>query len=144
MSSLIKADGGEMNRMANSSNPFQGNSRRVVCCCSAGLLRSPTAAVVLNTEMGWNTRSCGLEDNFAPIKLDKTLAYWADMFVVMTDEHKEMLERKLEGFGFKPTEFEIKVLGIEDSFRYMDPELIGKIVKWAKSLTSHTVDDTTN
>lgn len=49
-----------MNRIANASNKFQGSYKRVLCVCSAGLLRSPTAALVLSKDpYNFNTRACG-------------------------------------------------------------------------------------
>ena len=47
------------NRLGNSRNIYQGKDKRVLCVCSAGLLRSPTAANVLHKEFGYNTRACG-------------------------------------------------------------------------------------
>ena len=50
-----------MNRIANSTNPFQKDYKRVLCVCSAGLLRSPTAAYVLSqAPYNYNTRAAGL------------------------------------------------------------------------------------
>ena len=55
-----------MNRLANSSNRYQGEYKRVLCVCSAGLLRSPTAALVLSQEpYNFNTRAAGLDEAFA-------------------------------------------------------------------------------
>ena len=39
-----------LNQLANINNPYQGKSKKVLCLCSAGLLRSPTAANVLHRE----------------------------------------------------------------------------------------------
>ena len=71
------------NRLYNCKNPYQGDAKKVLCVCSAGLLRSPTAAVVLNREYGYNTRACGTEVGHALIPLDETLMHWADEIVVM-------------------------------------------------------------
>ncbi len=35
------------NRWGNIDNPYQGSAKKVLCVCSAGMLRSPTAANVL-------------------------------------------------------------------------------------------------
>ena len=40
----------KMNRLANTQNKYQGKYKKVLCVCSAGLLRSPTAALVLSQE----------------------------------------------------------------------------------------------
>ena len=48
------------------SNPYQGDYHKVLCVCSAGCLRSPTAAVVLAQEpFNFNTRSAGVYDGMA-------------------------------------------------------------------------------
>lgn len=57
------------NRKWNAKNPHQGNFERVLCVCSAGLLRSPTVAVVM-AQHGFNTRAAGLEKDFALIPVD--------------------------------------------------------------------------
>lgn len=110
----------EMNRIANCGNPFQGKSKKVLCVCSAGLLRSPTAAEVLSREpFGFNTRAAGLVKQFALIPVDEVLLAWADEIVCMEIEHVEILREKTE----KP----IICLEIEDSFRFRDPKLIKAI-----------------
>ena len=106
------------NRIHNSSNPFQGKYKKVLCVCSAGLLRSPTAALVLSQEpYNYNTRAVGLESDFALIPLDRVHLEWADEIVCMTrDQEQDLLQMKSN----KP----IKCLGITDSYAYRDPELI--------------------
>ena len=71
-----------MNRLANSSNRWQGKYKRVLCICSAGLLRSPTAAFVLSQEpYNYNTRAAGLTKEFALIPVDEVLLNWAQEVV---------------------------------------------------------------
>ena len=63
-----------MNRLANTHNHYQGDAKRVLCVCSAGLLRSPTAAFVLSQEpFGFNTRAAGIAEDFALIVVDDVL-----------------------------------------------------------------------
>lgn len=108
-----------MNRLANCSNRFQGDYKRVLCVCSAGLLRSPTAALVLSQEpYNFNTRAAGIVPQFALIPVDRVLLEWADEIVCMTSEQAEEIRPRLE------EEKPIIVLGIDDDFRYRDPELI--------------------
>lgn len=103
------------NRLHNCTNPYQGKTKKVLCVCSAGLLRSPTAAVVLNREYGYNTRACGIEPSFALIPFDEVLAHWADEIVVMEPYQ----------VGLVPERYKDKVLclNIRDSFEYMNEEL---------------------
>lgn len=103
------------NRLHNCTNPYQGDTKKVLCVCSAGLLRSPTAAVVLNREYDYNTRACGVDREYALIPIDGVLCDWADEIVVM---EKWMVDYVEEAFNSK-----IMVLGVPDKYAYMDPLL---------------------
>lgn len=112
----------EMNRIFTSKNGYQGSYKKVLCCCSAGILRSPTAALVLaQNPYGYNTRACGLEESFALIPFDKVLAGWADEIVVMTKQHRAVAKMYLEEWGMEKT---IVCLNIQDDFEYRDPQLM--------------------
>jgi predicted protein tyrosine phosphatase len=104
------------NRLSNVQNPYQGAYKRVLCVCSAGLLRSPTAAVVLSQPpYNFNTRAAGLSREYALIAVDEFLLHWADEIVCMTSEQEIELKSKTN----KP----IKCLNIEDNFAYRSPDL---------------------
>lgn len=106
-----------MNRLANCHNHFQGSYKKVLCVCSAGLLRSPTAALVLSQEpFNFNTRAAGLDENFALIPVDKVLLEWCDEIVCMTQLQETILQSKTK----KP----IKCLEIPDNYAYRDKNLI--------------------
>jgi len=118
-----------MNRLGNAKNPYQGEFKKVLCICSAGLLRSPTAALVLSQEpFGYNTRAAGIEPDFALVIVDEVLIEWADEFVCMTKEQEEKLRKivpkKDDGTSTKP----IFCLNIPDNFGYRDPKLM-KMIK---------------
>lgn len=109
-----------MNRLANSQNPYQGKHKRVLCVCSAGLLRSPTAAYVLSQDpYNFNTRAAGLTPEFALVPVDRVLLHWAQEIVCM-DQRQEVQLRLLLGDEEKP----IVVLGVPDNYGYRDPDLI--------------------
>lgn len=109
-----------MNRLANVGNRFQGSSKRVLCVCSAGLLRSPTAAVVLSQKpFSFNTRAAGLYEEFALVPVDEVLIEWADEIVCMETDHEKILQ--------KMTDKPIRCLKIPDRFFYMDEELVEMI-----------------
>lgn len=113
----------EMNRIHNSRNPYQGSSKRVLCVCSAGLLRSPTAAKILGEEpYNYNTRAAGAEESYALIPVDRVLINWADEIVCMTAQHRDMLFSKFPELraGVGPT---VEVLNINDDYAYNDPDL---------------------
>lgn len=108
-----------MNRLGNSKNPYQGELKKVLCVCSAGLLRSPTAAWVLsNPPFNFNTRACGYNDEYALVVLDEVLLHWADEVVVM-DRKQETVVRDL--FKYKGP---VHVLDVPDNYGYRDPELV--------------------
>lgn len=111
-----------MNRLANSNNRYQGSYKRVLCVCSAGLLRSPTAAWVLSNEpYNYNTRAAGLDEEFALIPVDRVLLEWADEIVVQNAKQAEEIRSRLE------EEKPIVVLGIPDSYAYRDEKLVSLI-----------------
>lgn len=115
-----------MNRLANSSNRFQGPAKRVLCVCSAGLLRSPTTANVLHQEHGFNTRAAGASKEYALIPIDAVLIEWAEEIVwveqaVYDDawrDYKDVLKHKRN-----------IVLAIPDMYEWGDPELKAIISK---------------
>ena len=111
-----------MNRIGNSKNEFQGKFKRVLCVCSAGLLRSPTAAFVLSQEpYNYNTRAAGLEELFALVVVDSVLLYWADEIVCMSQKQKEELEIRVKVLKLN---IPVICLDIIDGYAYRDPELI--------------------
>ena len=124
-----------MNRLGNAGNFNQGDYKKVLAVCSAGLLRSPTTAVVLSQEpYNYNTRAAGLVESYALVPVDQVLLYWADEVVCMTLDQKKELENKLKDLGYsKP----VICLEIEDSFAYRDPQLVKNIKKsYDKALKS--------
>lgn len=105
------------NRLANSNSPFQGSYKKVLAVCSAGLLRSPTTALILSQEpYNFNTRAAGLDKDYALIPVDEVLLHWADEVVCMTGEQAVELK--------KLTDKPIKCLNIQDSFDYRSPKLV--------------------
>ena len=108
------------NRVYNSGNPNQGQYKKVLCVCSAGLLRSPTAAMVLASDpYNFNTRAVGVDADHALIPIDEVHLGWADEVVVMDQYQMKLIYAMFPDFNG-----EIIVLDIPDRFRYRDPELI--------------------
>lgn len=113
-----------MNRLGNCNNRFQNSAkyRRVVCVCSAGLLRSPTAAVVLSQEpWNHNTRAVGLVPEFALVPMDQVLLEWAQEFVCMTQEQADSVSDMLTQLHMTTP---VTCLDIPDNFAYRDPVLM--------------------
>lgn len=115
------------NRLHNATNPYQGTAKKVLCVCSAGLLRSPTTAKVLAEEYGYNTRSCGADPSFALIPLDQVLVHWADEIVCMDEGQKLVVEGLL---ALLDEDKDVLVLNLPDRYGYNDPELVGLIKKY--------------
>lgn len=105
-----------LNRLANCRNSYQGKWKKVLCVCSAGLLRSPTAALVLSQPpFEFNTRAAGLSTEYALITVDKVLVEWADEIVCMTPTQASIMRAGTD----KP----VICLHIEDDYEYRDPKL---------------------
>lgn len=116
---------GKMNRLALISNPYQGKTKKVLCVCSAGLLRSPTAAVVLSQEpFNFNTRAAGIATDYALVPVDEVLLSWADEIVCMEAWHSTEIYGMLH--KLKITK-KVTNLNIEDSYGYRDPILMQAI-----------------
>jgi predicted protein tyrosine phosphatase len=124
----------DMNRMYNAKNPYQKDFKKVLCVCSAGLLRSPTTAVVLAGEpFNYNTRAVGIDEGHALIPISDVLVHWADEIVVMNEDIRNRIEASYPKFSG-----DIINLDIEDNYAYRDKELIERINVqyrvWAKKI----------
>lgn len=108
-----------MNRMANVKNPFQGDAKKVLCVCSAGLLRSPTAAYILNRAHGYNTRAVGHAEEYALILIDDAMLYWADEVVCVHMDVLLELDYMFEGSKIWKA-VDVVTLSIPDKYEYGD------------------------
>lgn len=109
------------------SNQYQGEMLRFLFVCSAGMLRSPTAANVA-TSLGYNARSCGSAE-YALIPISVNLVHWADkIFFVEENNFHQSLEAF---FGDNETQELLKkkavVWEIEDNYNFNDPWLITRV-----------------
>lgn len=120
-----------MNRLGNAFNPYQGKEKKVLCLCSAGLLRSPTMANVLHQEYGFNTRSAGVAHEYALIPVDEVLLMWADEIVcaeqsVANRLHDYIADNVKNAEEVLPN---ITVLNIPDKYTWNHPELRDIIIE---------------
>ncbi len=107
------------------SNKYQGYFDRVLCVCSAGILRSATAAHILaGKPFNCNTRNVGTA-GYALIPVTEDLIQWADYIICMEPEHEIYIRNKMIEWGYKKP---IMTLDIEDIYEYRDPKLI-KLIK---------------
>lgn len=116
-----------MNQLHNARNPHQGSYKRVLTVCSAGLLRSPTAAWLLSQPpYGYNTRAAGIDHGHALIPVNVVLLSWADEIVTMEPwmavEVQKQLKTVLGGADKK-----VIALDIADVHPYRDPLLVEEI-----------------
>lgn len=102
------------------NNPYQGDDKKVLFVCSAGLLRSATAARIYARK--YNTRAAG-SASYALIPLSDNLVVWADEIVFVSGHNyfEACANYNFEEFlGGK----KIRILDIPDDFEHMHPELI--------------------
>lgn len=99
-------------------NQYQGDNKRVVFVCSAGILRSATGARLYAHK--YNTRCAGTED-YALIPLTGNLLIWADE-VVFVHEYNYLGAAKQ--FDLDAYNYTIKCLNIEDEYDHMQDELV--------------------
>jgi predicted protein tyrosine phosphatase len=119
----------ETQREFVAQNPAQGDFKRVLCVCTGGILRSPTAAWILSNEpYNFNTRSAGVKD-FALIQADSHLIGWADEIVCMEPSHETAILKMFNRSEHYPKDEcpPIKVLGIPDIYDFREPALIARI-----------------
>lgn len=108
-------------------NKYQGNAARYLFVCSAGMLRSPTAASVADS-LWYNSRSCGSATH-ALIPISVNLIHWAHkIFFMEENNYHEALE---SFFGDTETckmlETKSVVWEIEDYYDRNPPTLRAKV-----------------
>ena len=120
-----------MNALHNVTNPYQGSEKRVLCLCSAGLLRSATAATVLQNKYHYNTRNAGVAD-YALIPVSTALLEWADEIICVEHEVDVQLMNDIrllvnQGLWVEEDIDEIRrktvTLNIPDRYERMNPAL---------------------
>ena len=121
------------NQLNNVNNIYQTDTKRVLCVCSAGLLRSPTLANVLHHEFGYNTRACGTSQEYALIPITEALIAWADEIVFVDKnarkdvEYIDQDEDVLQSWSPK-----VLTLDIPDDYNWNEEELRKECLKQYK------------
>ena len=116
---------GTKNQLYNIHNAFQGNTKKVLCVCSAGLLRSATLQNFLIREYGYNVRNCGTDESYALIPISEALVKWADEIVFVNRQNYLQVEEEINEFDAADRTY---ILNIPDAYGFNDPELV-KICK---------------
>ena len=106
------------------NNEYQGSYHRALFVCSAGILRSATAAAVA-ANMGMNTRACGSE-SYALIPLSANLILWADTIYFVNEYNYYGALQQFSDYPALDAELRRKavVWDIEDIYNYRDPKLV--------------------
>jgi predicted protein tyrosine phosphatase len=112
------------NQLFNVRNNAQGDTKKVLTVCSAGLLRSATLANFLVKEYGYNVRNCGTVESYALVPISQALVAWADEIVFVNKENFEHVEDDLRDFLTTEGMGKIKVLDIPDMYNFNDPKLV--------------------
>ena len=114
----------EFNRFHNVSNPYQGDAKKVLSGCSAGLLRSPTLAHLLSGDpWNYNTRPVGTEVGHALIPVELIHLVWADLIICMNGEQERFLKEMKKSSKWK-VRAKIVCINVTDAFAYREPALI--------------------
>lgn len=118
-----------LNRLANARNEYQGQRKRVLCVCSAGMLRAPTIAWVLSNEpYGCNTRAAGIVPEYALILVDEVLLKWCDMVVCAEEVHAVAVKKMFETFEHVHDRDRLIIpLAIPDDYEFRQKELVDAI-----------------
>lgn len=119
------------NQMGVIFNAYQGTAKKVLTVCSAGCLRSPTAAHILSSSpYNFNTRCAGISPEYAIIPVTEALIVWADVILVM-DSCQQRQINEMQNIIAKDAsvmfEYDYKTvinLEIEDDYGYRDPQLV--------------------
>ncbi len=111
---MVKAS---QNQKMIAKNPYQTAIKKVLCVCSAGVLRSPTMANILHKKYGYNTRSCGIALEYALIPISEALIEWADEVICVEKSISDLIPNKYNNGT------NIYTLNIPDNFSYMDEKL---------------------
>lgn len=110
------------NTSAPYDNPYQGQDRRVLFVCSAGILRSATAARIYAKK--YNTRAAG-SCSYALIPVTKELLLWAKQVVFVNEENYQDVTKN---FDLDTFPCYVNVLNIPDNYEHMHPELIKSFI----------------
>ena len=103
-------------------NPYQGTDKRVLFVCTAGILRSATAARIYAQK--YNTRCAGSHIQYALIPVTEDLLLWADEVVFMTNENYFETNQILDMQTYIG---KVRVLDIWDDYNHMDAGLIAQL-----------------
>jgi protein-tyrosine phosphatase len=117
------------NQLFNVGHKDQGEYRKVLFLCHAGLLRSATAAHIFSAPpYNWNTRTAGVAVQYALNPVTEALLEWADLVVCVEPDVRNQLAYLFvdheQDDDFLAYAKKIVTLNIPDDFQYMEVDLI--------------------
>jgi predicted protein tyrosine phosphatase len=116
-------------------NEYQGPYERHLYVCSAGLLRSATAATIAAT-LGVNARSCGSHYEYALVPISVNLVHWAQKIIFVNPDNLDRSNKNF--FGDLETlrliEKKAIVWNIEDDYDYMSTVLLNILTRKIKEI----------
>lgn len=119
-------------------NAYQGKHRKVLTVCSAGCLRSPTAAHILSSPpWNFNTRCAGTSSEYAIVPVTHALIAWADVILVMDSFQQQHVNEMQHNLVDEIVDFQYKQvinLEIEDDYDYRNPKLVEIMTEKFKEL----------
>lgn len=121
------------NRFGNATNPYQTTAKKVLTVCSAGLLRSPTTAKVLGEEFDYNCRAAGISDDYALVRVNELLIYWADEIVFV---EQSVADQFFAAYPDANT-FKYRILALPDMYSWNDDVLVSEILIQYNDLESY-------
>jgi len=89
----------------------------ILFVCSEGLIRSPTAADMVETQPNVCALYCGINAKYS-MQLNKQLLDWGDRVIVFGQTNRSKIRRKFKGYSHK-----ITCWNIPDEFYPNQPEL---------------------
>ena len=126
------------NQLQNVRNPYQNPARKVLCVCSAGLLRSPTLAVILSQKpYNFNTRAVGVDVGHALIPVTEALLHWADIVIAVDPYTARSVKHLYNDFDIHEDDLPLITLNVPDKYARMDPKLIKAIKKELKHINEN-------
>lgn len=93
---------------------------KILFLCSRNQWRSPTAERLYQNDPRVEARSAGVSAS-ARRKVTQNLLQWADLVLVMEQEHKRRVRQEFPAIA---GHLRIEVLDIPDDYEFMDPELV--------------------
>ena len=116
--------------MMVAKNPHQGTAPKILCVCSAGVLRAPTIANFLATK-GFNTRAVGMSEEYALIPLTPILYYWADLIITAMPMREELEARARSWHtnrSVRKTDYpKLIELELDDIYEFNSPLLLAEL-----------------